>query len=110
MRLVLLFIFAKPPQSPTKTPISVSVPIFTIYQPKIYSNCSYTASTFPSFDSEAQQQTDDGNRLEELREAIREYLEQLGVSREDASRISFGCHNYLKMLIDGVQDLDVRRR
>ncbi|GER27288.1 mitochondrial transcription termination factorfamily protein [Striga asiatica] len=101
-----LFIFAKPPQSPTKTPISVSVPIFTIYQPKKYSNCSYTASTFPSFDSEAQQQTDDGNRLEEVREAIREYLEQLGVSREDASRISFGCPNYLKMLIDGVQDLD----
>ncbi|GER52680.1 mitochondrial transcription termination factorfamily protein [Striga asiatica] len=101
-----LFIFAKPPQSPTKTPISVSVPIFTIYQPKKYSNCSYTTSTFPSFDSEAQQQIDDGNRLEEVREAIREYLEQLGVSREDASRISFGCPNYLKMLIDGVQDLD----
>ncbi|GER27289.1 mTERF domain-containing protein [Striga asiatica] len=78
--------------------------------PKKYSNCIYTASTFPSFDSEAQQQTDDSNRLEEVREAIREYLEQLGVSREDASRISFGCPNYLKMLIDGVQDLDVRRR
>ncbi|GER27286.1 Ufm1-specific protease 2, partial [Striga asiatica] len=101
-----LFIFAKPPQSPTKTPISVTVLIFTIYQPKKYSNCSYTALTFPRFDSEDQKQTDDDNRLEEVREAIREYLEQFGVSREDASRISFGCPNDLKMLIDGVQDLD----
>ncbi|CAA0836160.1 Mitochondrial transcription termination factor family protein [Striga hermonthica] len=101
-----LFISPIPPQNPTKTPISVSVPIFMISLPRKGNNCSYTASTFQSLDSEAQQQTDDGNGLEEVREAIREYLEQLGASREDASRISFGCPNYLKMLIDGVQDLD----
>ncbi|XP_073146444.1 uncharacterized protein [Henckelia pumila] len=46
------------------------------------------------------------NRLEEAREAIREYLEYVGASRDDASVISSTCPAYLSSLIESIDDLD----
>ncbi|KAL0421715.1 UNVERIFIED_CONTAM: Transcription termination factor MT, chloroplastic [Sesamum latifolium] len=91
----------KPPQNPTKTSISISsssilgVPL---------QNHRKNSRNFSATDA-GKEETDE-ERLEEAREAVREYLERVGVSREDASHISSNCPNYLNMLIDGVDDLD----
>ncbi|KAK6153245.1 hypothetical protein DH2020_012884 [Rehmannia glutinosa] len=98
-----LFMSAKPPQNPNKTPMSISFSILRISLQNNRKNFKYFASAFQNPDS--QRETDE-KRLEEAREAVGEYLEQLGASREDASHICFNCPNYLNMLIDGVDDLD----
>ncbi|KAL0385198.1 UNVERIFIED_CONTAM: Transcription termination factor MT, chloroplastic [Sesamum radiatum] len=91
----------KPPQNPTKTSIPISsssiLGVSLRNHRKISRNFSAT---------DAGKEETDGERLEEAREAVREYLERVGVSREDASHISSNCPNYLNMLIDGVDDLD----
>ncbi|KAL0335815.1 UNVERIFIED_CONTAM: hypothetical protein Sradi_4793400 [Sesamum radiatum] len=91
----------KSPQNPTKTSMSISsssiLGVSLQNHRKISRNFAAT---------DAGKEETDGERLEEAREAVREYLERVGVSREDASHISSNCPNYLNMLIDGVDDLD----
>ncbi|CAI9767135.1 unnamed protein product [Fraxinus pennsylvanica] len=43
---------------------------------------------------------------EVARNAVREYLEEYGASREKSVKISSSCPKYLEMLIDSVRDLD----
>ncbi|KAI3464178.1 hypothetical protein Pfo_020841 [Paulownia fortunei] len=93
------FISPKPPQNPTKTSFS----ILRISLQNNLKKCRLYASSFQNPNSEQETQE---KRLEDAREAVREYLEQVGVSRDDASHISFNCSSYLNMLIDGVDDLD----
>lgn len=93
----------KPLQNPTKTSISTSFSLLTISIPNNPRYCSQSDSAVPNPDSE---QGTTEKRLDEAREAVREYLEQAGASGEDASRISCNCPTYLNMLINGVDDLD----
>ncbi|GFP99058.1 hypothetical protein PHJA_002049700 [Phtheirospermum japonicum] len=93
-----------PPQNPSKTSISASFSTLRISFQNNRKSRKYFASASQIPDS--QQHTHENKRLEEAREAIREYLEQLGASRDDASHICSNCSKYLQMLIDGVDDLD----
>ncbi|KAL8503357.1 hypothetical protein ACS0TY_022190 [Phlomoides rotata] len=97
------FVSPKPPLDPSKTSISISFSFLTISPRNNRRNLIHFPSASQNPDSE---QGAYDNRFEEAREAIREYLEQVGASREDAYGISLNCPNYLKMLIDGVDDLD----
>lgn len=97
------FVSPKPPLDPSKTSISISFSFLTISPQNNRRNSIHFPSASQNPDSE--QGTHD-NRFEEAREAIREYLEQVGASKEDAYVISLNCPNYVKMLIDGVDDLD----
>ncbi|XP_019193572.1 PREDICTED: uncharacterized protein LOC109187730 [Ipomoea nil] len=45
-------------------------------------------------------------KIGEARDALCDYLQQLGVSTEEAMEIVLAAPNYLRMLIDSVQDLD----
>ncbi|KAL3618089.1 hypothetical protein CASFOL_038410 [Castilleja foliolosa] len=93
-----------PPLNPSKTSISASFSILRISFTNNRKSFKYFASASQIPDS--QQHIDENKRVEEAREAIREYLEQLGASRDDASRICLNCPKYLQTLIDGVDDLD----
>ncbi|CAH9118752.1 unnamed protein product [Cuscuta europaea] len=44
--------------------------------------------------------------LGEARDALCDYLRQLGISTEEATEIALAAPSYLKMLIDSVEDLD----
>ncbi|KAH6819953.1 Pentatricopeptide repeat superfamily protein [Perilla frutescens var. hirtella] len=95
-----LFISPKPLLNPTKTSISISFSFLTISLRNDRRNLTYSAAASQSNDSEQE------TRVGEAREAITEYLEKFGASREDALRISHNCPNYLSMLIESVDDLD----
>nr|GLL23323.1 uncharacterized protein LOC109187730 [Ipomoea trifida] len=45
-------------------------------------------------------------KIGEARDALCDYLQQLGVSTEESMEIVLAAPNYLRMLIDSVQDLD----
>lgn len=93
----------KPPLNPSKTSIYITFSIIRISLRQNRRDVRHFTSALHNHDSE--QETHE-KRLEEAREAVREYLEHVGASREDASYISINCSNYLNMLIDGVDDLD----
>jgi len=44
--------------------------------------------------------------VQEARRAISSYLGELGVSEEESLSIAWNCPGYVKMLVDGVRDLD----
>ncbi|XP_051133507.1 transcription termination factor MTERF2, chloroplastic [Andrographis paniculata] len=95
-----------PPHNPLQTSISTSFSLLTtsISLPNNRHYIRHFASAIHNQDSE---QDSCDNRLDEAREAVMEYLEQAGASREEASQISHNCPNYLSTLIDAVDDLDV---
>ncbi|KZV52029.1 hypothetical protein F511_10249 [Dorcoceras hygrometricum] len=53
-----------------------------------------------------QEEEEGENRVEDAREAIRGYLEEVGASRDDAALISSSCPAYLNSLIESIEDLD----
>ncbi|XP_042047008.1 transcription termination factor MTERF2, chloroplastic-like [Salvia splendens] len=91
-----LFISPKPPLNLSKTFTSVS---FQNHRRKPTSFAPASHAT----DCEPESRE---NRVEEAREAVSEYLQKYGASREDANYVSSNCPSYLSMLIDGVDDLD----
>ncbi|KAL6549499.1 hypothetical protein OROHE_008616 [Orobanche hederae] len=94
----------KPPlQNPSKTSISIS---FSIFKFSLQNNRNIWRCFASALQNPDPQPETSEKRLEEAREGIREYLEQLGASSGDASHICLNCPNYLKMLIHSVDDLD----
>ncbi|XP_075503712.1 uncharacterized protein LOC142541059 [Primulina tabacum] len=84
----------------TSVPISFSFPAAIIS----FLNNQKVSTQASSF--YFQEEEEGENRLEEVREAISEYLEEVGASRADASVISSSCPGYLNSLIESIDDLD----
>ncbi|KAL6542003.1 hypothetical protein OROGR_011489 [Orobanche gracilis] len=93
----------QPLQNPSKTSISIS---FSIFKFSLQNNRNIWRCLASALQNPDSQPETHEKRLEEGRESVREYLEQLGASSGDASHICLNCPNYLKMLIHSVDDLD----
>ncbi|XP_047975697.1 transcription termination factor MTERF2, chloroplastic isoform X1 [Salvia hispanica] len=91
-----LFISPKPSLNLSKTFASVS------FENQRRKPTSFAPASHAS-DSEPESRE---NRVGEAREAVAEYLQKYGASREEANCVSSNCPSYLSMLIDGVDDLD----
>lgn len=83
-----------------------SVSIFVSFPPPIISFRNNQKVSSQASSISFQEEEEGENRLEEAREAIREYLEEVGASRDDASVISSSCSGYLKSLIESIDDID----
>ncbi|KAL1547178.1 transcription termination factor MTERF2, chloroplastic-like [Salvia divinorum] len=103
--------------SPSMRPPALEPNLFTSPKPPLNLSKTFPFASFqnerrkPTSFAPASQAADSElesreNRVGEAREAVAEYLQKYGASREDANCISSNCPSYLNMLIDGVDDLD----
>ncbi|KAL3824920.1 hypothetical protein ACJIZ3_020949 [Penstemon smallii] len=97
------FTILKPPQNPNF--ITPKVPLKKVLG-KLPSALGYPGPESEPKTHLSSPPLEERRSTQEATEAVREYLLEVGASSEDASLISLNCPNYLKMLIDGVNDLD----